>query len=152
MNPMMDEQQVCFVLQLLEKGADMWKCTSLLAIDDQPGWAMNWAHFCVHFEDCFHNKNKHEKAVQELMSSLLKQTHSTWDFINWVQDKCQHVRWDTLHQWMDVVKSGLKLDLACALAGCYPHHWEEFVEVVVTTNKDLQRQKGQENHTTSSSK
>ena len=152
MNPMTDEQQVHFALQLLEKGANMWKCTSLLAIDDQPGWATNWAHFRVHFEDRFRDKNEREKAVQELMSGSLKQTHSARDFIDRVQDKCQRARWDTPRQWMDVVKSGLKLDLARALAGRYPRHWEDFVEVVVTTDEDLQRQKGRENRTTSSSK
>ena len=75
MNPMTDAQQVRFTLQLLEKGMDMWKRTSLLALAGQPVWGLNWDNFRTHFEGRFCDKNEHRKAVHDLMSGALKQTH-----------------------------------------------------------------------------
>ena len=121
MNPMTDEQQIRFTLQLLEKSADMWKCTSLLALNDQPAWATSWQHFRIFFEDWFRDKNERRKAVNDLMTGVVKQTHSAHKFINRVQDKCHRAGWNTPQQWMDVVRGGLKPELARVMTGRFPH-------------------------------
>ena len=178
MTPMTDEQRVRFTLQLLDKGANMWKHTSLRALDNQPVWKSDWESFRAYFEGRFRDRNKREKAVDELMSGALKQTrsardfienerekavdelmsgalrqtHSARDFINRVQDTCKCAGWNTQLQWMDVVRNGLKPDLARALVGRYPRRWEEFVEVVVATDEDLQILRVRENRSTAASK
>ena len=152
MNPMTDEQQIRFTLQLLEKSADMWKCTSLIALNDQPAWANSWHNFRTFFEDRFRDKNERRKAVNDLMTGAVKQTHSTREFIDRVQDKCHRAGWNTPQQWMDVVRGGLKPELARVMTGRFPHRWNELVEALIEADEDLQQQKGREARSTSSKK
>ena len=149
MNPMTDEQQVRFTLQLLEKEADMWKRTSLLELDNQPAWATHWYHFRAHFEDRFRDKNECRKAVNELMTGAVKQTHSAREFIDRVRDKCQRAGWNTPQQWMDTVRGSLKPELARVMIGQFPRHWDDFVNALLEADEDLQQQKGRETRNTS---
>ena len=152
MNPMLDKQQIHFTLQLLEKDADMWKCTSLLELNDHPAWATTWCYFHTFFEEQFCDKHKCRKAVNELMTGAIRQTHSAHEFINRVQDKCHQAGWNTPEQWMDTVRGGLKLELAHVMMGQFPHQWCEFVDALVEADEDLQQQKGQQTRTNSSKK
>jgi hypothetical protein len=51
LNPMMQEQQVCFALALTEGRADHWTCTSLDTLNSllPPAWENDWHLFKQHF-------------------------------------------------------------------------------------------------------
>jgi hypothetical protein len=47
----------------------------------------------------------------------------------------------------DVVMNGLKREVTMALAGCFPHQWDDFVLTVKLANKDLHRLRERERPT-----
>jgi len=72
------------------------------------------------------------------MTGKLIQITNASDFLDRVRDTCQKAGWNNPAQWQVVAHTGLKKEITAALAGQVPHDWDDFVDMVINTDKDLQ--------------
>jgi hypothetical protein len=146
MNPMNDEQKVCFMLQLLEEAASNWRDAQYDAIVDGPPWATYWDLFKQHFLEWFQDKDERHKAVNLIINGQLRQTTSAQVFIEKVE-VCYKAGYNSDQQKMDIVKNGLKLPVKQLMFGCWPRQWRDFVNTIVSVDEDCQRNKGNKQRT-----
>ena len=94
--------------------------------------------FQAHFKPCFHNCQQVERAEFILTTGKLVQITNASDFLDKVRDTCQKAGWNNPTQWCTVARTGLKKEIMAALARQVPHDWDDFVNAVIDTDKDLQ--------------
>jgi len=146
LNPMAGDQQIQFALQYIEEEGDNWKKNQLhlLTLAQPPAHFATWDAFKAEFRLCFADPQEREKATSLLLHRRITQTTSVRNFIDQIQEQCDKAGYLDLAQWIDFVKVGLKPEVARAMVGHTHTTYQDFVQLAVTIDKDLQRIKEKE--------
>lgn len=75
-----------------------------------------------------------------LATGKLVQITSVVDYIDKVCDMCQKAGWNNPAQWQGIIRVGLKKERDHYM----PHQWDQFVNAVINTDKDLQCARNEE--------
>ena len=146
LNPMTEEQQIRFSLQLMEGGAENWKIQQLQLLNQPipPAHFATWQTFVAEFQLRFVDTLERKRAAWALNTMKVTQSTSARLFIDQIQEQCDKAGYTSEVHRMDLIRSGLKPELARALAGRFPTNYQDFIRMVVTTDEDLQQQKERE--------
>ena len=138
--PMTDEQRIRFTLQLIDEDGAGWKRNQLGLLGQvQPlAHLATWVAFVAEFNLCFADPKERKKAAALLNHGKVIQTTSVQEFIDRVNEKCDLAHYDRQEQQMDIIEAGLKLDLARAVAAQQFANYQDYVQVLITTDEVLQ--------------
>jgi hypothetical protein len=141
LNPMTEEQQIRFSLQLMDGGAKNWKMQQLQLLNQPipPAHFATWKTFVVEFQSRFVDTQERIKAAWALNDRKITQSTSARLFIDQIQEQCNKAGYTSETHRMDLIRSGLKPELARALAGRFPTNYQDFIQMVVATDEDLQQ-------------
>lgn len=146
LNPMTEEQRIRFSFQLMEEGAENWKIQQLQLLNQPipPAHFATWQTFVAEFQLKFVDTLERKKAAWALNTMKVTQSTSAQLFIDQIEDQCNKAGYTSEVHRMDLIRSGLKPELARALAGRFPTNYQDFIRMVVTTDEDLQQQNERE--------
>jgi hypothetical protein len=105
---------------------------------------MNWELFKLHFNERFKDTQERERAHQLLLNGKLIQTTSVQKFTDLVKDTCQKAGWGDPAQWKSVLCNGMKKEVALVLAPHMLLHWNDYLHLTISTDKELQHLKGKD--------
>jgi len=144
--PMTEEQQIRFSLQLMDGGAENWKLQQLQLLNRPipPAHFATWKTFVAEFQLRFVDTQERKKAAWALNNKKVMQSTNARLFIDQIQEQCDKAGYTSEVHRMDLIQSGLKPKLARALVGRLPTNYQDFIQMVVTTDEDLQQQKERE--------
>jgi hypothetical protein len=137
---MTEEQKIRAALQLTKKGALTWKTDQLELISQPvpPPHFATWAAFQAEFRLRFVDSREREKAAWNLNKGKVVQTTSAKLFIDKIQVQCDKAGYTSDIHRMDLIRSGLKPYLAKAIAPVVTATPQEFIQMVITTDENLQ--------------
>jgi hypothetical protein len=126
--------------------ADHWKRTCLATFGQaqHPNWTLNWNLFKAHFNERFEDTQESERVQQLLLNGKLVQTTSVRKFADLVTDTCQKAGWDEPAQWKAILRNGMKKEVASILAPHMLLHWNDYLRLAISTDKELQCLKGKD--------
>ena len=130
-------------IQLINGDGKYWKTTSLAAFGAVPPlpWSQHWDRFKAQFNLRFEDRQKGERAMDNLMNGKVVQATSVRKFVDQMRDTCQRAGWNDQTQGRDVVRYGLEGERMTAMAGRFPDGWDDFAAAIIKTDEDLQRVK-----------
>ena len=147
LNPMNNEQRIRFTLQLMEGDADHWAATALDVFQQPqpPNWMLNWVLFKTHFNQHFADAQEQERAHQLLLNRKLFQTTSIRKFADLVVNTCQKAGWNNPTQWKAILHNGMKPEIAKLMASHITLHWNDYLPLAISIDKEVQCLKGHKN-------
>jgi len=139
--PMTDEQRIRFALQLIDEEGAGWKRNQLglLGQVQPPAHLATWVAFVAEFNLRFADPEEQKKAAALLNHGKVIQTTSVREFIDRVNEKCDLAHYDGQEQRMDIIEAGLKPDLARAVTAQRFANYQDYVQVLISTDEVLQR-------------
>ena len=140
LNPMTDDQQIRFALQLMQGEAENWmkRQLQLLRQAPPPAHFATWAAFIREFSTRFVDTQEREKASAQLMQGKINQTTSARLFIDQIQEACNKAGWANDDLRMDAIRLGLKEDVSKAIALYRPTGLADLIQTIITADENLQ--------------